>query len=118
MYGGGGYWGGGGRIGGGPGGMGRRLRSALDAADEDDILGKVYDVRVIRRMPKYLAWVKKYLVLAGTGTVMRTVANIAMPYLVAIATDQFHKNPEFEWPQYCRPGLYRLCFAHVGWPVP
>jgi ABC-type multidrug transport system fused ATPase/permease subunit len=93
VFGGGGYWGGAGRMGGGPGmggaGMGRRLRSALDAADQDDILGKVYDIRVIRRMPEYLAWVKKHLAVAATGTAMRTVANMALPYLVAVATNRF-----------------------------
>ncbi len=56
---------GGGPWGGGPHAMMGRLRSALDAADEDDILGKVYDARVIRRLPKYLAWVKSYLALGG-----------------------------------------------------
>jgi len=74
---GGGSWGGG------------RLRSALDAGDEDNILGKVYDTRVVRRLPKYLAWVKSPLALAATGTLMRTLANLAMPYLVAVATDNF-----------------------------
>ena len=51
----GGHWGGEGMGGGGP--M-HRLHSALDAGDEDDILGKVYDARVIRRLPKYMAWIK------------------------------------------------------------
>jgi ABC-type multidrug transport system fused ATPase/permease subunit len=69
-----------------------RLRSALDATDEDDILGKVYDVRVIRRMPRYLAWVKKSLALASIGTLTRTVANLAMPYLVFIAADRIQKG--------------------------
>jgi ABC-type multidrug transport system fused ATPase/permease subunit len=69
-----------------------RLRSALDATDEDDILGKVYDARVIRRIPRYLAWVKKPLALASTGTLIRTMANLAMPYLVAVATDNFIKS--------------------------
>jgi ABC-type multidrug transport system fused ATPase/permease subunit len=89
---GGGFGGGMGRMGGATGmgrgaGMGRRLRSALDAADQDDLLGKVYDIRVIKRMPEYLAWVKKHLAIAATGTAMRTVANMALPYLVAVAVD-------------------------------
>ncbi len=69
-----------------------RLHSALDAGDEDDILGKVYDSRVIRRLPKYLAWVKSSLVLAATGTLIRTLANLAMPYLVAVAVDHIVKG--------------------------
>jgi len=69
-----------------------RLRSALDATDEDDILGKVYDARVIRRMPKYLAWVKSYIALGATGTLIRTLANLAMPYLVFKAIDRIQKG--------------------------
>ena len=88
------FGGGRGQIGGGPGfargqaGMGGRLRSALDAADQDDILGKTYDLTVMKRMPKYLAWVKWFLVKAGIGTILRTVANMAMPYFVALAINQ------------------------------
>ncbi len=83
-----------GGFGGGPWG-GARLRSALDTGDEDNILGKVYDNRVVRRLPKYLAWVKSPLALAATGTLMRTLANVAMPYLVAVATDNFIKTGNF-----------------------
>jgi len=36
--------------------------------------------------------VKKYLALAGTGTIMRTISNIAMPYVIAVATDNFIKT--------------------------
>ena len=89
MYrGGGGYSRGGGSTGGG-GGLARRLRSALDAADQDDLQGKAYDFRVIRRIPKYLAWVKKDITIAAAGTAMRTVANVALPYLVGVVTDNF-----------------------------
>ncbi|MBI2979874.1 MAG: ABC transporter ATP-binding protein [Chloroflexi bacterium] len=69
-----------------------RLHSTLDARDEDGVLGKVYDSRVIRRLPKYLAWVKSDLARAVAGTLTRTVANLAMPYLVFIATDKFIKT--------------------------
>jgi hypothetical protein len=91
------YRGGGGNRGGsnpmgGGGGMARRLRSALDAADQDDLQGKVYDLRVVRRIPKYLAWVKKDIIMAATGTAMRTISNIALPYLVAMVTDNFIKT--------------------------
>lgn len=83
---------GGGPWGGGPHAMMGRLRSALDATDEDDILGKVYDARVMRRLPKYLAWVKSYIALGATGTLIRTVANLAMPYLVFMAADRIQKG--------------------------
>jgi len=104
---GGGHWGGGP---GGPGGgahMMGRLHSALDAGDEDDILGKVYDARVIRRMPKYLAWFKSSIALATTGTLIRTVANLAMPYLVVVATDNFIKTGNVV-------GLTIIALAYLG----
>ena len=89
---GGGFYGGGGQPGVRPGGMAGRLRSSLDAADREDALGKVYDIKVIKRLPRYMAWVKKYLALAGTGTIMRTVTNIAMPFVVAVVTNNYIQN--------------------------
>lgn len=79
-FGGGGGWGGPGGGGGG-GGMGR-LRSSLDAGDGQDVLGKIYDMKVLRRLPQYLAWVKSHIFLAATGTSLRTAANIAMPLMI------------------------------------
>lgn len=80
--------------GGGPGG-GMRLQGATDVnIDDDSVLGKVYDSRVMKRIPAYLAWVKARLGIGVIGTVLRTGTTIAMPYLVKIATDDYiiHKN--------------------------
>jgi ABC-type multidrug transport system fused ATPase/permease subunit len=82
FHGGGGFGGGGGHFHGG------RLGSALDA-DDDDILGKVYDRRVLSRVPKYLAPVKGWMALGAIGMIVRTLAQLATPYLIAIATDRF-----------------------------
>ena len=71
--------------GGGPHGGGG-LRSAFD---EDGVLGKVYDSKVISRLPKYLAPVKAWIALGASGMVMRSLAALAIPYLVAVATDRF-----------------------------
>jgi ABC-type multidrug transport system fused ATPase/permease subunit len=68
--------------------MQQQLSSALDA-DEDDMLGKVYDWHVIRRLPRYLASVKWWMIWGGIGMFIRTLASLASPYLVAIATDNF-----------------------------
>jgi len=62
------------------------LRSAFD---EDEALGKVYDSKVIARLPKYLAPVKLWLALGAGGMVIRSLAALAIPYLVAVATDRF-----------------------------
>lgn len=77
---------GGGGFGGGY--HGGRLHGALDA-DEDDVLGKVYDRKVFSRIPKYLAPVKGWMALGAIGMITRTLAQLATPYLVAIAIDSF-----------------------------
>jgi len=103
MYHGGGPMGGGRGHGGGPsrgqggavwgrgGPSGRhRLRSAIDAdTDEDLILGKVYDSKVLGRMPRYLAPIKGWLALGLGGSVVRTLAQAGTPWLVKEAVDRF-----------------------------
>jgi ABC-type multidrug transport system fused ATPase/permease subunit len=63
-----------------PGGPGGRF-------DSDEVLGKVYDSRVIARLPRYLLPVKKWVGIGAGGMLMRTLATLATPYLVAIATN-------------------------------
>jgi ABC-type multidrug transport system fused ATPase/permease subunit len=93
MFQGGGIFGGppGGGGGGGPGMA--RLRGAIDA-DDDDILGKVYDSRVFKRIPKFMAWVKWQIMFGAFGTIIRSVTTIAIPIVVQRATDDYmiHKN--------------------------
>ncbi len=67
---------------GGPG----HLHGAMDS-DEDDVLGKVYDSRVIRRLPRYMAWVKKHLIFGASGTIIRTLTTLAVPIVVQRSTD-------------------------------
>jgi ABC-type multidrug transport system fused ATPase/permease subunit len=55
--------------------------------DADDVLGKVYDSRVIARLPRYLLPVKRWIGLGAGGMLLRTLAILAMPRLVGIATD-------------------------------
>ncbi|MFC1958371.1 ABC transporter ATP-binding protein [Chloroflexota bacterium] len=81
------YHGGGGAFWGGHGGPGH-LHSALDA-DDDEVLGKVYDSRVFARMPRYLAPVKTWLALGLGGSLVRIGAQTATPLLVGVATDRF-----------------------------
>ncbi len=74
-------------TGGTPGG--NRLLSALDAEYNDDVLGAPYNARVMRRLPKYLAPVKGWLALGTFGILVRSVASLAVPYLVTTTTDRF-----------------------------
>ncbi|MFC2035100.1 ABC transporter ATP-binding protein [Chloroflexota bacterium] len=76
-------------TGGGPGGGDRRLHGALDTEYDDDVLGKVYDSKVLTRLPRYLAPVKAWIALGACGMVIRTLAQMAIPLLVGIAIDRF-----------------------------
>jgi ATP-binding cassette subfamily B protein len=89
-----GGWGGGfgGQGGGGGGGMMGRLRSSLDAGDGQDVLGKIYDMKVLKRLPQYLAWVKGHILLAALGTLLRSGANVAMPFLIGVIIDDYIKT--------------------------
>ncbi len=55
--------------------------------DSDEVLGKVYDSRVIGKLPKYLKPVKGWIAVGATGMIVRTLATLAAPYLVSLATD-------------------------------
>jgi ABC-type multidrug transport system fused ATPase/permease subunit len=79
---GGGPPGGGFRGPGGPGGPGPGGRF-----DSDEVLGKVYDSRVIAKLPKYLLPVKKWIGIGAGGMLIRTVVTILTPYLTGVATD-------------------------------
>jgi len=55
--------------------------------DSDEVLGKVYDSRVIARLPKYLKPVMGKVGVGAGGMLIRTLATLALPYLVGVATD-------------------------------
>jgi len=58
-------------------------------AFDDDMQGKVYRHGVVKRVPKYLSPVKLWLALGALGMVVRSLAALAAPYLVAVATDNY-----------------------------
>ena len=58
-----------------------RFHRAFDS-DEDELRGKIYDSRVIGRLPKYLSPVKSWLVLGAGGMLLRSLAALAAPYLL------------------------------------
>ena len=71
----------------GGGGGGFAHRHGGGQFDSDEVLGKVYDNRVVARLPKYLAPVKGYIILGAIGMVMFTLATLALPYLAGVAAD-------------------------------
>jgi len=105
MFRGGGIGGGGGPKGpvGGP--MGRLGRSLY--SDEDSGSGKVYDSKVIRRLPEYLVPVKFRLITGAVGMGVRSLASLAAPYLIAIGTDDFIQTGDFN-------GLTVIVLLYIG----
>ena len=81
------------------------FHSALD--EDKEVLGRIYDWRVIRRLPPYLALVKSWMVLGGIGMVIRSLASLALPYLMAIAADRFIRTGDLD-------GLNIIAGAFVG----
>jgi ABC-type multidrug transport system fused ATPase/permease subunit len=55
--------------------------------DTEEVLGKVYDSKVIGRLPRYLKPVKGWIALGSFGMLVRTLATLASPYLVGLGTD-------------------------------
>ena len=53
------------------------------------ILGKVYDSKVLGRMPRYLTPIKGWLALGLSGAIIRALAQAGTPFLVGIAADRF-----------------------------
>jgi ABC-type multidrug transport system fused ATPase/permease subunit len=72
---------------GGPGGPGGP-HGGHGGFDSDEVLGKVYDSRVMGKMPKYLKPVIRPMSIGAVGMLVRTLATLAAPYLVGMATDR------------------------------
>lgn len=73
----------------GPGGRGPGGRWTLRRADEEELLGKVYDHRLVMRLMPYLAPYKWHILLAVITMVVSALTALAGPYLLKMAIDQF-----------------------------
>jgi ABC-type multidrug transport system fused ATPase/permease subunit len=69
------------------GGMGPPPHHRGGQFDSEEVLGKVYDNRVVARLPKYLAPVKAWISIGATGIIVRSLATLALPYLIGVGTD-------------------------------
>jgi ABC-type multidrug transport system fused ATPase/permease subunit len=81
-------YGGGSPAGGGPPQVGQQLRSATDSSADDEILGRVYDSGMMRRLGEYLARVRRHLAIGALGVLLRTAGGLVTPLLVAQATNR------------------------------
>ena len=58
---------------------------------EEDVLGKAYDARLMRRLITYLRPYKRYVVLALVLILFESSLEVTFPWLTKIAIDQYIK---------------------------
>ena len=66
-----------------------RQKANAGETDEDEILGKVYDGRLVRRFMRYLRPYSKPMALALSLVLGTTLADLAGPFLTKIAIDDY-----------------------------
>ena len=74
---------------------------------DDDLLGKAYDARLMRRLLRYLVPYWRQVALALAAIVIGAAAALAQPYLVKVAIDEHIATGAFA-------GLDRLAGVYVG----
>jgi len=78
-----------------------------DYKTDDEILGKAYDSKLMKRLLSYVKPYKKYVVLAILLNIVVAVFGPLRPYLTKIAIDDNIKNKDYN-------GLMLITFALIG----
>src|SRR5881394_736842 len=61
----------------------------MSTAHDDDILGKAYDARLMRRLLQYLRPYWRQVGLAFVTIIVSAVASLVQPYLIKVAIDRY-----------------------------
>jgi ATP-binding cassette, subfamily B, multidrug efflux pump len=61
----------------------------MSSGHEDDVVGKAYDARLMRRLLEYLRPYWRQVALAFATIIVSTVASLVQPYLIKIAIDRY-----------------------------
>src|SRR4051794_13571546 len=56
---------------------------------DEEILGKAYDARLMRRLLQYLRPYKRFVAIALAGIISASVLQLAQPYLMKLAIDRY-----------------------------
>ena len=59
------------------------------SAQDDDVVGKAYDARLMRRLLEYLRPYWRQVALAFVTIIVSAVASLAQPYLIKVAIDRY-----------------------------
>jgi len=79
---------------------------------DDEILGKAYDARLMRRLLVYLRPYWRYVALAFVAVAVDVAAELAQPYLIKIAIDRYIAARNLQ-PLPMLGGIYMLLVAAV-----
>ena len=74
---------------------------------EEEVLGKAYDARLMRRLLGYLRPYKGQVAVALAAIIAASVLQLAQPYLMKVAIDQYIANGDLR-------GLDRIALAFLG----
>src|SRR5438132_13646063 len=58
-------------------------------AHDDEILGKAYDARLMRRLAQYLRPYRRQVALSFVAIIVGAAAQLAQPYLMKVAIDRY-----------------------------
>ncbi len=78
----------------------------MSQADDDKILGKAYDSRLIKRLMPYIAPYRTLMLLAIVMLLLGSAAQVAGPYLVKIGIDNYIAQGNLA-------GLHRVAFLYL-----
>ena len=73
---------------------------------DDDILGKAYDARLMRRLLEYLRPYRGYAALALAAIICASMLQLAQPYLMKLAIDRYIANGDL-------PGINRIALLYL-----
>jgi ATP-binding cassette subfamily B multidrug efflux pump len=59
------------------------------SVQDDDVVGKAYDARLMRRLLEYLRPYRRQVSLAFVTILVSTLASLAQPYLIKVAIDRY-----------------------------
>jgi ATP-binding cassette subfamily B protein len=74
---------------------------------DEEVLGKAYDSRLMRRLLGYLRPYKPQVALALAAIITASVLQLAQPYLMKVAIDRYIANGDFS-------GIDRIALAYLG----
>src|ERR1700734_3054839 len=75
----------------------QKTPAAQAMAQEEEILGKAYDSRLMRRLLTYLRPYKWHVVMALAAIILKSGLDVLGPYLAKVAIDKYLAKSSYPW---------------------